>query len=89
MVAGIRAHFQDISHLGIGSAVVDKLEADASKAIEMIRVVDALKAETSEKLHNANAQLDEVKDQANVLRHLIKSSYPQEEWAKFGIMDKR
>ncbi|OUO97646.1 hypothetical protein B5F38_09075 [Barnesiella sp. An22] len=89
MVAGIRSHFQELSKLGIGTAAVDKLEAEASKAIEMIREVDALRAEVSEKLRKANVQLCEVKDQANVLRYLIKSGFPQEEWVKFGIMDKR
>lgn len=88
MVAGIRSHFQELSKLGIGTAAVDKLEAEASKAIEMIREVDALRAEVSEKLRKA-IQLCEVKDQANVLRYLIKSGFPQEEWVKFGIMDKR
>ena len=45
--------------------------------------------ETSEKLHEANVALRDVKDKYNELRTIIKNNYPLEKWSTFGLMDKR
>ena len=65
------------------------MENDADKAIEMIREVDRLREETSKKLQAANEQLYSVKERADKYRKIIKANYQQEEWEKFGLLDKR
>lgn len=45
--------------------------------------------ETSRKLDEANAQLNSLKERANVYRKLVKANYPQDQWERFGLMDKR
>ena len=61
----------------------------ANKAIEMIKEVDALRQEASEKLQKANEQLADVKELAMGYRQTIKNNFPMEQWEKFGISDKR
>ena len=68
---------------------LDKLEAEANKAIEMIKEVDALRQEASEKLQKANEQLADVKELAMGYRQTIKNNFPMEQWEMFGISDKR
>ena len=65
------------------------MENDADKAIEMIREVDRLREETTKKLQAANEQLYSVKERTDKYRKIIKANYPQEEWEKFGLLDKR
>ena len=89
MASGIKKHLAQVSHLGISPAGLEKLEAEANKAIEMIREVDALRAEVSEKLQKANGQLANVKELAMGYRQSIKAYFPIEQWEMFGIMDKR
>lgn len=89
MVEGLRAHLDEVSHLGINSADLDTLEAEANKAIELIRQVDAMRAEVAERLASANQKLAEVKEQAMVYRQKIKANYPPEHWLRYGIQDKR
>lgn len=89
MVDGIKNHLDEASSLGVKADVLDALKAKAEKAIEMIREVESLRAVVSEKLQNANSCLAEVKEEAQLLRQLIKSNYPLERWSDFGIMDKR
>lgn len=89
MVAGIKKHPDEATALGIKAETLDALNLKAEKAIEMIREVDALRAVVSEKLQNANSCLAEVKEEAQLIRQLIKSNYPLERWCDFGIMDKR
>ena len=55
----------------------------------MIKEVDALRQEASEKLQKANGQLADVKELAMGYRQTIKNNFPMEQWEKFGISDKR
>ena len=89
MASGIKKHLTEVAHLGIKAEGLDKLEAEANKAIEMIKEVDALRLEASEKLQKANEQLADVKELAMGYRQTIKNNFPIEKWEYFGIMDKR
>ena len=55
----------------------------------MIKEVDALRQDVSEKLQKANEQLADVKELAMGYRQTIKNNFPMEQWEKFGISDKR
>ena len=57
--------------------------------VQMIKEVDALRQEASEKLQKANEQLADVKELAMGYRQTIKNNFPLEQWKKFGISDKR
>ena len=89
MASGIKRNISEVAHLGIRQEGLDKLEAEANKAIEMIREVDALRQTASEKLQLANEKLSEVKELAMGYRQTIKNNFPIEKWEHFGIMDKR
>ena len=89
MASGIKQHLSEVAHLGIKTEGLDKLEAEANKVIEMIKEVDALRQEASEKLQKANEQLADVKELAMGYRQTIKNNFPMEQWEKFGISDKR
>lgn len=89
MASGIKTHLSEVAHLGIKAEGLDKLEAEANKAIEMIQEVDALRQTVSEKLQAANEQLADVKELAMGYRQTIKNNFPPEQWEHFGIMDKR
>ena len=89
MASGIKKHLYEVAHLGIKAEGLDKLEAEANKAIGMIQEVDALRQTVSEKLQAANEQLADVKELAMGYRQTIKNNFPPEQWEHFGIMDKR
>ena len=89
MASGIKKHLSEVAHLGIKAEGLNKLEAEANKAIEMIQEVDALRQTVSEKLQAANEQLADVKELAMGYRQTIKNNFPPEQWEHFGIMDKR
>ena len=76
MASGIKSHLSEVAHLGIEKEGLDKLEAEATKALDMIAEVDALIEEVSEKLHKAEKQFADVQDVA------------KEQWERFGITDK-
>ncbi|MBQ7812575.1 MAG: hypothetical protein IJ394_08470 [Bacteroidales bacterium] len=89
MASGIKAHLNEVTHLGIRAEGLDTLESEAKKAIEMIQEVDQLRQTVSEKLQAANEKLADVKELAMGYRQTIKNNFPMEKWEHFGIMDKR
>ena len=89
MASCLKKHFNEVESLGISREVLNKLESNAKKAIDMNKEVDALRETVSEKLHKANEKLSEVKDLAMNYRKIIKMSFPQDKWGRYGIMDKR
>ena len=74
---------------GVKEADLTVMEQDTDKAIEMIREVDRLREEVTRKLQEANEQLNSLRDRAAVYRKIIKQNYLQDQWAGFGLQDKR
>lgn len=89
MASCLKRHFNEVEHLGVSREILNKLESNSKRAIEMNREVDNLRETVSEKLHKANDKLKEVKDLAMNYRKMVKMNFPQEKWERYGIMDKR
>lgn len=89
LAAGMKKKLSELGKYGVTEQDLTAMENDADKAIEMIREVDRLREETSKKLQAANEQLYSVKERADKYRKIIKANYQQEEWEKFGLLDKR
>lgn len=89
LASGMKKQLAELSKYGVKEADLSAMEQDADKAIEMIREVDRMREETTLKLAEANAQLNSLRERANVYRKLIKSNYLPDQWERFGLMDKR
>ena len=89
LASGMKARVAELKKYGVKESDLTQMEQDADKAIEAIREVDRMRAETSRKLDAANAQLNSLRDRANVYRKLIKANYLPDQWEEFGLMDKR
>ena len=89
LATGMKKRLPELSKYGVKEADLTDMEQDADKAIAMIQEVDRMRAETTKKLEAANAQLNSLRDRANVYRKLIKANYLPDQWESFGLMDKR
>lgn len=89
LAEGMEKHLDELSARGVKQDTLDSLVKASEEAIRMSQEVDRLRMETSEKLHEANVALRDVKDKYNELRTIIKNNYPLEKWSTFGLMDKR
>ena len=89
LAAGMKRRIAELEKYGVKEADLATMEQDADKAIEMIREVDRLREEVSRKLQAANEQLCSLRDRAAVYRKIIKQNFLQEQWAGFGLQDKR
>ena len=89
LAAGMKRRIAELGKYGVKEADLTVMEQDADKAIEMIREVDRLREEVTRKLQAANEQLCSLRDRAAVYRKIIKQNYLQDQWAGFGLQDKR
>ena len=89
LAEGMKVNLNELAARGVKEDVLDSLIAASEEAIKMSQEVDRLRMAATEKLQEANAVLSEVKEKYNELRMIIKSSYPLEQWYRFGLMDKR
>lgn len=89
LAEGMKQHLNELSAYGVREETLNSLIKASDDAIKKSQEVDRLRAETSEKLHEANLALSGVKFTYNDLRKIIKLNYPLENWSKFGLMDKR
>ena len=89
LAEGMKVNLNELSARGVKEDVLDSLIAASEEAIKMSQEVDRLRMEASEKLHEANVALSDVKERYNELRMIIKNNYPLEQWHRFGLMDKR
>ena len=89
LAAGMKQRIAELEKYGVKEADLTVMEQDADKAIEMIREVDSLREEVTRKLQEANEMLISLRDRATVYRKIIKQNYLQEQWAGFGLQDKR
>ena len=89
LAAGMKQRIAELEKFGVKEADLTVMEQDADKAIEMIREVDSLREEVTRKLQAANEQLNSLRDRAAVYRKIIKQNYLQDQWAGFGLQDKR
>ena len=85
----MKRRIAELEQFGVKEADLTVMEQEADKAIEMIREVDSLREEVTRKLQAANEQLNSLRDRAAVYRKIIKQNYLQDQWAGFGLQDKR
>ncbi|MBQ9556575.1 MAG: hypothetical protein IJV05_10160 [Muribaculaceae bacterium] len=89
LIEGYRNNLAELQAKGVTAAQLDKMEEDLKKLRAAGEECDRLRAELSEKVNQTNALLQTVKDDFLEQKKVVKSSYDQEAWQRYGIMDKR
>ena len=89
LAEGMKKHLTELTTCGVRQEALDLLINASKDAIIMSQEADKLRLEASQKIHEANATLRDIKEKYNYLRGIIKNNYPIEQWYRFGLMDKR
>ena len=89
LVAGLRKNLEEVKKLGITTDAINRLE-EASKALRQKDAeVDELRRQATLKAHENLELIADLKAQMLAMRNAVKTHYPQNEWIKFGVQDKR
>ena len=89
LVAGLRKHLKEAQALGITTDAINRLEEAAKALRHKDAEVDELRRQTNIKAHENMDLIADLKAQMLAMRKAVKGHYPQYEWIKYGVQDKR
>jgi len=89
LIEGLRKHLNGGLGGGVTNEEINDMEQRLNQLIEANAEVDRLREELAPKVKRMNAVFDEVKTVYADKKKTLKGYYPQEQWAYYGIPDKR
>lgn len=89
MVAGIRAHKDELAGVTLGEEQVAAMEAQFNKLRELDTQQEKLKAELKTCTAELDKQAKELDDALKDAKKRVKLTLPQSLWQEFGISDKK
>lgn len=89
LIDGFRKNINVLREHGVKDEDLAKMEKDLDALTVANKECDTVRAEMREKSQNSRKILTAVKEVFVEKKKLIKGLYPQEEWIRFGIVDKR
>ena len=89
LVAGLRKHLKEAQELGITIDALNRLEEAAKAMRQKDAEVEELRRQTTLKVRENTNLITEMKNQMLSMRKAVKARYPQNEWIKYGVQDKR
>jgi hypothetical protein len=89
LVAGLRKHLKEAQELGITIDALNRLEEAAKAMRQKDAEVEELRRQTTLKVRENTNLITDMKNQMLSMRKAVKARYPQNEWIKYGVQDKR
>lgn len=89
LVAGLRKHLKEAQGIGITTDAINRLEEAAKDLRQKDAEVDKLRRQATLKAHENLELIADLKAQMLSMRTAVKARYPQYEWIKYGVQDKR
>ncbi len=89
LVSGLRKHLKDVQEIGITTDAINRLEEAAKDLRQKDAEVDKLRRQATLKAHENLELIADLKAQMLSMRTAVKARYPQYEWIKYGVQDKR
>ena len=89
MVAGIRAHKDELAGVTLGEEQAAAMEAQFNKLRELDTQQEKLKAELKTCTAELDKQAKELDDALKDAKKRVKLTLPQSLWQEFGISDKK
>lgn len=87
--AGLRKHLKEAQEIGITTDAINRLEEAAKDLRQKDAEVDKLRRQATLKAHENLELIADLKAQMLSIRKAVKARYPQYEWIKYGVKDKR
>lgn len=89
LIDGMRKNIGELADKGINNETLDRLAADIERLMAANRECDEMRSSLSAKVKAMNAILTSVKETYIESKRKIKTNYPQEQWLRYGVQDKR
>lgn len=89
LIEGLSKNIDALAGKGISDSSLQSMTKDLEQLSLANEVCDRVREELSQKVKHMNEILTSVKEAFAEKKRIIKTSYPQELWIKYGVQDKR
>lgn|SRR5574344_534652 len=89
LIDSFKKNISDLRSKGVTESDLDKMSSDLDALAAANKECDVLREQLREKSRKSNNILSTVKDAFFEKKKMIKGFYPQEQWIKYGVIDKR
>lgn len=89
LIDGLRNNIDALRDKGFSNDELDAMSADLDALKQANEECDSIREQLSAKVKNVNGILAGVKEKFAEKKKIIKGHYPQEEWIRYGVQDKR
>ena len=89
LIEGLDKNIESLRAKGISEDSLQSMTNDLEQLRLANEECDRIREELSQKVKHMNAILTTVKEAFAEKKHIVKTSYPQELWMKYGVQDKR
>lgn len=88
-IAGMQQHLTEVQTLGIQLEQLQQLDKELQELDGISRATEALREELHVKVGELNRKMDGIKSSFQEMKSRVKSNYPQDQWQRYGVTDKR
>lgn len=88
-IAGMQQHLTEARSLGIQTEHLQQLDKELQELDAISRATESLREELHVKVGELNQKMDDIKGAFQEMKSRVKSSYPHEQWLRYGVTDKR
>ena len=89
LIEGLSKNIDALAGKGISDSSLQSMTKDLAQLALANEECDRVREELSQKVKHMNEILTSVKEAFAEKKRIIKTSYPQELWIKYGVQDKR
>ena len=89
LIEALKAHIGEFKSKGISMADLDDMSDNLKKLQESSKTAEEIRAKLSAQVKTTNNILAQVKEAYTKTKAVVRNNYPQEEWIKYGVIDKR
>lgn len=89
LINALKSKYAEVSEKGIKMDDLEDLKIQLEKFQESSKQTDELREKLSAQVRTTNNILAQIKDKYKDIKEVIRVNYPQYEWIKYGVLDKR
>ena len=89
LINALKAQIDDVHDKGISLEELDAMSNQLNELYKNSEDTEVLRKHLSEQVKRTNRILAQCKEMYIRTKNVVRNNYPQEEWIKYGVIDKR
>lgn len=89
LIEALKAHIEEFESKGVSIGRLNDMAEQLRQLKESSEKADGLRSQLSAQVKNTNKILADCKAIYSETKSVVRNNYPQEEWIKYGVTDKR